>query len=76
MVIKPAKLEEVSVDDRTATIAVRFETEQVNIIKDAEGQVVDGDPEHIESVTDIWTFERNLANADPNWLLVATRSVD
>jgi len=76
VVIKPAKLEEVSVDDRTATIAVRFETEQVNIIKDAEGQVVDGDPEHIESVTDIWTFERNLANADPNWLLVATRSVD
>ncbi len=76
VVIKPSKLESVSVDGRTATIAVRFESEQVNIIKDADGQIVDGDPEHIESVTDIWTFERNLANSDPNWLLIATRSVD
>lgn len=76
IVIKPSKLESVSVDGRTAKIAVRFESEQVNIIKDADGQIVDGDPEHIESVTDIWTFERNLANSDPNWLLIATRSVD
>jgi predicted lipid-binding transport protein (Tim44 family) len=76
IVIKPIKLESVSVDGRTAKIAARFESEQVNIIKDADGQIVDGDPEHIESVTDIWTFERNLANSDPNWLLIATRSVD
>jgi predicted lipid-binding transport protein (Tim44 family) len=24
------------------------------------------------TVTDVWTFERNLDSADPNWLLVAT----
>ena len=24
------------------------------------------------NVTDVWTFERNLDSADPNWLLVAT----
>jgi predicted lipid-binding transport protein (Tim44 family) len=24
------------------------------------------------SVTDVWTFERNLDSSDPNWLLVAT----
>lgn len=76
VVIKPSKLEEVTVQNRMATIAVRFESEQGNVIKDAEGEIVDGDPEDIESVTDIWTFERNLANADPNWKLVATRSVD
>ena len=76
VVIKPAKLEEVSVNGRVASVAVRFESEQVNIIKDADGTVVDGDPEQIESVTDVWTFERNLASSDPNWLLVATRSVD
>ncbi len=76
VVIKPAKLEEVSVAGRVATVAVRFESEQVNLIKDADGQIIDGDPEQIESVTDIWTFERNLASSDPNWLLVATRSVD
>ncbi|MDE0799932.1 MAG: Tim44/TimA family putative adaptor protein [Rhodospirillaceae bacterium] len=76
VVIKPSKLEEVSVQNRTATIAVRFESDQVNVIKDAEGAIVDGDPKQVENVTDIWTFERNLANADLNWQLVATRSVD
>jgi predicted lipid-binding transport protein (Tim44 family) len=24
------------------------------------------------AVNDVWTFERNLDSADPNWLLVAT----
>ena len=76
VVIKPSKLEEVSVQNRTATIAVRFESDQVNVIKDAEGEIVDGDPKQVENVTDIWTFERKLANADLNWQLVATRSVD
>lgn len=76
VVIKPVRLEDVTVDGRVATVAVRFESEQVNVIKDAEGAVLDGDPEQIESVTDIWTFQRNLASPDPNWLLIATRSVD
>ena len=55
---------------------MRFESEQINIIKDPDGKIVDGDPEHIESVTDIWSFEHDLSSLDPNWLLVATRSVD
>jgi len=76
VVIKPSKLEAVDVNGRVASVAVRFETEQVNVIKDADGTVVDGDPDQVESVTDIWTFERNLSSSDPNWLLVATRSVD
>ncbi len=76
VVIKPAKLEAINVDGRTANIAVRFESEQINIIRNSERDVVDGDPEQVETVTDIWTFQRNLASADPNWLLVATRSVD
>jgi predicted lipid-binding transport protein (Tim44 family) len=76
VVVKPPHLESVAVDRRLASISVRFESEQVNVIKNAEGVVVDGDPEHVESVTDIWTFERDLSSSDPNWLLVATRSVD
>ena len=76
VIIKPPHLESVTVKKRMATISVRFESEQVNVIKNSEGVVVDGDPEHVESVTDIWTFERDLSLSDPHWLLVATRSVD
>ena len=76
VVIKPAKLESIDVKSRLASVAVRFESEQTNIIKDQDGTIVDGDPDEAESVTDIWTFERNLAASDPNWRLIATRSVD
>ena len=75
-VIKPAKLEEIEVKDRTAMIAVRFESDQINVIKDSDGEIVDGDPEEIESVIDIWTFQHNFTSHDPNWQLVATRSVE
>ena len=38
--------------------------------------VIDGDPNHVTDVTDIWTFGRVVSSNDPNWKLVATESVD
>ena len=76
VVIKPAKLEEVHVNGRVANVSIRFESEQINLVKDQDGNVVDGDPDNAETVTDIWTFQRHLSSQDPNWQLVATRSVD
>ena len=74
--VKTPVLESVEVKDQQAMVAVRFVSEQVNVIKDAEGTVVDGDSNMIETVTDIWTFARNISDRDPNWQLVATRSED
>jgi predicted lipid-binding transport protein (Tim44 family) len=76
VVLKPPRLERVEVHDHRATLDVRFQSEQVNIIKDKFGAVIDGDREHVESVTDVWSFSRDLTSSDPNWILVATRSVD
>jgi predicted lipid-binding transport protein (Tim44 family) len=42
------------------------------VTRDAEGEVVDGGPGGVASVTDIWTFARNTRSRDPNWTLVAT----
>ena len=76
VVLKPPKLEGVEVRDNRAFVDVRFQSEQVNIVKDKDGKVIDGDREHVDSVTDVWTFARDLTTADPNWALVATRSVE
>jgi predicted lipid-binding transport protein (Tim44 family) len=76
VVLKPPRLERVDVQDNRATLDVRFQSEQVNIIKDKSGAVIDGDREHVDSVTDVWSFARDLTSSDPNWILVATRSVD
>lgn len=65
---------EAGLQGRTAFVTVKFVSEQVNVTHDAEGEVVDGDPNHVTKITDIWTFARNTKSRDPNWTLVATRS--
>jgi predicted lipid-binding transport protein (Tim44 family) len=72
--IKDAELVEASMNGRTATITVRYVTEQINVTRDREGKVVDGDPDRITEAVDIWSYERNTRAADPNWTLVATET--
>jgi predicted lipid-binding transport protein (Tim44 family) len=59
-------------DGTMASIAVRYVSEQINVTRDAAGQAVDGDPDRIAEVTDVWTYARNTRSSDPNWILVAT----
>ena len=60
--------------DRLARITVRFKSEQINLLRDAEGKILQGEPRTAEEVIDIWTFERDTTSPDPNWTLVETRT--
>jgi predicted lipid-binding transport protein (Tim44 family) len=70
--VKSAEISDARLEGRTAYVTVRFVSEQVNVTKDAAGQVVSGDSTQVTSVTDIWTFARDTRSRDPNWALVAT----
>lgn len=72
--IESKEIIEAELQGRTAFVTVKFVSEQINVTRDAEGKVVDGDPNHVTQITDIWTFARNTRSRDPNWTLVATRS--
>jgi len=72
--ITSAEIIEAELRQKTAFVTVKFVSEQVNVTRDAEGRIVEGDPNHVAKVTDIWTFARNTRSRDPNWALVATRS--
>lgn len=74
MSIQNAEVVEAGMEDTRARISVRFTSEQVNVIRDASGNVIEGDPSTAEEVVDIWTFERDTRTDDPNWLLVETRT--
>jgi predicted lipid-binding transport protein (Tim44 family) len=63
-------------EDQIANVTIKIVSEQVNVTRDEDGEVVDGDADHISEVTDIWTYARDTKTDDPNWLLVATRSLD
>ena len=60
--------------DRFAQVTVRFVSEQINVTRNAEGQVADGNPNEVQKVIDLWTFRRDTKSADPNWALIKTES--
>lgn len=59
--------------DNVAKITVEFISQQVNLLKNAKGEVIEGDENFIQNICDTWTFERALTSTNPNWLLVSTR---
>jgi len=59
-------------DTREGQVTVRFLAELTTVVRDAEGTVVEGDPNEIKRQHDTWTFGRPMGTDDPNWQLVAT----
>ena len=56
----------------TARVTMKFVSQQINVVRDKDGEEVGGDPSLTERVTDIWTFARNTRSYDPNWALIET----
>jgi len=57
---------------RRAEIDVRYVGELISIVRDANGEIVEGEPGRSKRQKDLWTYERVMGSDDPNWRLVAT----
>jgi predicted lipid-binding transport protein (Tim44 family) len=78
--IRIEKFEDVDVrearlDGSYAYVTVRFVTQQIKVTRDKAGEAIDGDAAHAVEMIDLWTFSRDTGSSDPNWLLVATRTL-
>jgi len=72
--ISKAEITAAEVKGNTAQVTVRFVSELISATRNKAGEVVDGSPERVSEVTDIWTFARELGSSDPNWKLIATEA--
>jgi predicted lipid-binding transport protein (Tim44 family) len=72
--IDKADITHAEVKGKTAQMTVRFVSQLVSVTRDREGNVIDGSPDKVTDVTDVWTFARDLGSRDPNWKLVATEA--
>ncbi|MEM8787037.1 MAG: Tim44/TimA family putative adaptor protein [Pseudomonadota bacterium] len=59
-------------DSKEGDITIRFVGEMTSVVRNPDGEIVEGDPSEIKRQRDIWTFSRVLGADNPNWLLVAT----
>lgn len=72
--IEKAELTGAEARDRTAQLTVRFVSQMISVTRDKTGTIVDGNPDKISDITDVWTFARDISSRDPNWKLVGTGS--
>ncbi|WP_273759795.1 Tim44/TimA family putative adaptor protein [Bartonella sp. ML70XJBT.G] len=68
------KIEFVSaaIQDKDEFITVRIISEMISVTYNGQGERIDGDPDAIVEIRDVWTFVRNSLSSDPNWKLFAT----
>lgn len=70
--LRGVAITETQVNNRIAEVTVKFESELISVVKDAQGHVISGHANSVDQVTDIWTFARDTRSRDPNWTLIAT----
>ena len=70
--IERAAIENANVENRVASIDVRFDAYIASVARNAAGEVVAGSLTDAIATHDVWTFRRDLRDSDPNWQLVET----
>ena len=69
-----AAIEDAQFKIPVAQITVRFLAKLISVTRSSEGVVVDGSPDKVSDMVDIWTFARDTNSRDPNWKLIATET--
>lgn len=72
--IKETKILDINSQGTYYKVKTKFVSEIVNALKNEKGEVIEGDPEKIKLVTDVWVFEKDLKNSNPTWYLTELSS--
>lgn len=70
--IEETRIHSASLDGKMARIAVLFVADIAAVTRDAQGNVIAGSLDDAIESRDVWTFSRNVAARDPNWVLEET----
>jgi predicted lipid-binding transport protein (Tim44 family) len=72
--IEQAQITAASMENKLATITVQFQSQQINYVTNKEGEIIEGSREEIVTLTDSWTFRKDVTISNPNWTIVSTNS--
>tara|TARA_B100000029_G_scaffold180025_1_gene177612 strand:+ start:4532 stop:5134 length:603 start_codon:yes stop_codon:yes gene_type:complete len=70
--IKSAKILEFKKIENIYKVTVNFVSEIITCVKDKNNQIIEGNPDTIKTVNDVWEFSKNMWSQDPTWYLVNT----
>ena len=70
--ISKASIAEAKLKGSLATLTVDVLSEQIHLTRDADGNVIEGNPSQQDHVEDRWVFTRTLTSSSPNWKIIET----
>ena len=70
--LKSSKILEFKKIENIYKITVNFVSEIITCVKDKNNQIIEGNPDTIKTVNDVWKFKKNMWSQDPTWYLVET----
>ena len=70
--VKSSKVLEFKKIENIYKVTVNFVSEIITCVKDKNNQVIEGNPDTIKTVNDVWKFSKNMWSQDPTWYLVET----
>ena len=70
--LKSAKVLEFKKIENIYRVSVNFVSEIITCVKDKNDKVVEGNPDTIKTVSDVWKFSKNMWSQNPAWYLVDT----
>jgi len=70
--IKSSKILEFKKIENIYKVSVNFVSEIITSTKDKNNKTIEGDPDTIKTVNDVWKFSKNMWSQDPTWFLVDT----
>ncbi len=71
--VKSAVIKNFEKNDNIYTFTVNFVSEIITCKKDKNDKVIEGNPDVIKTVNDVWKFSKNMWSRNPNWYLVETQ---
>ena len=70
--LKSSKVLEFKKIENIYKVTVNFVSEIITCVKDQNNKVIEGNPDVIKTVNDVWKFSKNMWSQDPTWYLVET----
>ena len=70
--VKSSKVLEFKKIENIYKVTVNFVSEIITCVKDKNNKVIEGNPDVIKTVNDVWKFSKNMWSQNPTWYLVET----
>ena len=71
--IKSAEIKNFEKKNNIYIFTVNFVSEIITCKKNKDNKIIEGNPDIIKTVSDVWKFSKNMWSSNPNWYLMETQ---